>query len=158
MAICTDAFTIEIIAALDCHLAFVDYTDEVRGVSAASTDTVNYEQGTDNREFELSPGNSAELIFAFEYYVGIGGHEPNSSFSATIMNGVLHAGNQANMSIGAPIINPTKPDFSGGPSTLKTGTLSYACNANASVTYGTQNTEARSETIGGTLTMDTGTP
>ncbi len=152
-SICRDAFTVALIADLDCHLVFVVPTDD----RFEDFDNVPDEGNADQRTFVISPGAEEALVFCFEYYIGIipegeglGIDHDNFGFTATDLNALLNTANRAVMSIGSPQINPSRPDTTGAPDELKVGILSYTASALATVT------NAEDQNLSGELVLNTG--
>ena len=135
---CVDTFVITLIADLDCHLAIVGQGGD----------------DGDEMEFLISPGNEQALVFAFEYYVGIGADPSHDDYGFHNTIDALNAGNMTAMSLGTGLFNPPSPDGTGAPSSIKNGTLRFT--AAATSTFDVGPAGANSQNLSGEIILNTG--
>ena len=142
---CPDNFTIHLIAELDCYLKITK---------------ADGSPGGDEKEFIISPGNEADLVFSFSYYIGIGADQnhDDAGWHRTVDN--LNSGNAMQMSMNFGTINPPSPEWDGTPEEIKMGTFHMLCAAVGNITYDDPDTSdlegANNQNIGGTIILNTG--
>ena len=135
---CVDTFVISLIADLDCHLMIIGQSGD----------------DGDEKEFILSDANEQQIMFDFEYYVGIGSNPSHTNYGFSNMIDPLNAGNASQMSISAGLFNPPSPDTTGAANAIKNGTLSFTLTANDDLTFGSDG--ANSQNLGGEIILNTG--
>lgn len=156
---CVDTFVLRIIADADCDLVLYppgsrpDNYNELHQLIGVS------DPKADEREFAINPGNEDFVEYLFAYVLGSGYHHThgNFGFSATDLDDKLSGtrgqsgtGNKSVMSIGNPILNPPTPDVTGGPRTVKYGSLRYNIACRAIVDNG------EDQNLSGSITLNTG--
>lgn len=143
---CTKQFTLVVVAALDCHLDFILHSQLPSDRKGSLADNEGAGSSATHRRFLLTDDETADFVWAFEYFVGILQAGETAAWIVPNLSAALttaYPGFAANMTIepNTPTVDPSTPVID-PPDEEHFGTLSCRCSANDTINYGTGANEA----------------